>query len=149
MDAVYGHRVLIDPQGREVGRWFSPRRSCDDLRLQDLVPQETLFWRRRIWDRVGGVDPSFHFAVDWDLLLRFAGAGARIGRLPWFLGLFRIHPLQKSQARMEELGIPEMDRLRRRSLGRTPSREELDAGMQRAVVDSALLRSWMGRGWRM
>jgi glycosyltransferase involved in cell wall biosynthesis len=148
VDVVYGHRVLIDEAGREVGRWLAPRRSCDDLRMQDLIPQETLFWRKRIWDRVGGIDPRFQFALDWDLLLRFAAAGARISRLPWFLGLFRLHPHQKSQARLEEVGIPEMDRLRERSLGRPPLRAELVASMQRAQIDSTLLRTWMKRGWR-
>ncbi len=68
IDVVYGHRVLIDEQGSEVGRWVTPRPACDDLRLFDFVPQETLFWRRRIWDRVGGIDASFKFALDWDLL---------------------------------------------------------------------------------
>jgi hypothetical protein len=149
VDVVYGHRVLVDEAGREVGRWFAPRRSCDDLRLQDLIPQEALFWRKRIWDRVGGVDRSFQFAVDWDLLLRFTAAGARIARLPWFLGIFRLHPNQKSQARMDELGVPEMDRLRERSLGRAATREELVASMRRAQIDSTLLRRWMRRGWRI
>jgi hypothetical protein len=149
VDAVYGHRVLIDEEGREVGRWFAPRRSCDDLRLQDLIPQETLFWRKRIWDRVGGVDRSFQFAVDWDLLLRFTAAGARIVRLPWFLGIFRLHPNQKSQARMGELGGPEMDRLRERSLGHAPAPDELVASMRRAQIESTLLRKWMRRGWRI
>jgi glycosyltransferase involved in cell wall biosynthesis len=149
IDVVYGHRVLIDEDGREVGRWFAPRRSCDDLRFQDLIPQETLFWRKRIWDRVGGVDRSFQFSVDWDLLLRFTAAGARIARLPWFLGLFRLHPNQKSQARLVELGVPEMDRLRERSLGRVPLRAEIVARARRAQIDSTLLRRWMRRGWRI
>jgi hypothetical protein len=149
VDAVYGHRVLVDAAGREVGRWFAPRRACDNLRLHDLVPQETLFWRKRIWDRVGGIDPSFQFALDWDLLLRFEDAGARIARLPWFLGLFRIHPQQKSQAHLEQVGIPEMDRLRVRSLGRQPAPAELAASMQRAQIDSTVLRSCLRHGWRL
>jgi glycosyltransferase involved in cell wall biosynthesis len=149
VDVVYGHRVLIDERGNEVGRWLVPRRSCDDLRLFDLIPQETLFWRRRIYERAGGIDPSFGFAVDWDLLLRFAAAGARFERLPWFLGLFRLHPAQKSQALLEKVGIPEMDALRERNLGRAPARSELVAGMERAQLDSAVVAAWMRRGWRL
>ena len=149
VDAVYGHRVIIDDDGKEVGRWLSPRTACDDLRFQDLVPQETLFWRRRIWDRVGGIDRSFRFAMDWDLLLRFQAAGARIVRLPWFLGLFRVHPQQKSQAWMEKVGIPEMDALRARALGREPTDEELQTSMRRAQFDSALVYALWRRGWRV
>lgn len=149
VDVVYGHRVLIDEGGAEVGRWLVPRRSNDDLRLFDLIPQETLFWRRRIYQKVGGIDPSFGFAVDWDLLLRFAGAGARFERLPWFLGLFRLHPAQKSQALLEKVGIPEMDALRERNFGRTPARAESVAGMERAQLDSTVVGEWMRRGWRL
>jgi hypothetical protein len=149
VDVVYGHRVLIDDGGSEVGRWLVPRRPNDDLRLFDLIPQETLFWRRRIYERVGGIDASFGFAVDWDLLLRFAGAGARFERLPWFLGLFRLHPAQKSQALLEKVGIPEMDALRERNFGRTPPRADLVEGMERAQLDSTVVAEWMRRGWRL
>jgi hypothetical protein len=149
VDAIYGHRVLIDEADQEVGRWFSPRRTCDDLRLQDLVPQETLFWRRRVWDQVGGVDPAFQFALDWDLILRFEAAGARIVRLPWFLGLFRLHPRQKSHVHLEQVGIPEMDRLRVRTLGRQPTPAELGASMQRAQIDSTVVRACRRHGWRL
>ena len=75
VDVLYGHRVLVDEQSREIGRWFLPKHDPEVLRLNDFVPQETLFWRRRIWDRVGGIDPSYKFALDWDLLLRFQAAG--------------------------------------------------------------------------
>ena len=132
VDAVYGHRVLIDPAGNEVGRWLTPRQRSDDLRLVDHVPQETLIWRRRIWDRVGGINPAFQFALDWDLLLRFQAAGARVARLPWFLGGFRIHPQQKTTARMDQDGLPEMNALRLRTLGRAPSFTELHRATRRA-----------------
>jgi hypothetical protein len=148
IDALYGHRVLIDEDGAEVGRWFTPRTRCDDLRLQDLIPQETLVWRRRIWDRVGGIDPSFHFAMDWDLLLRFQAAGARFARVPRFLGQFRLHTRQKSQAELTQRGIPEMDLLRRRTLGREPTTEEMHCSMRRAQFDSALLLALWRRGVR-
>ena len=148
-DVVYGHRVVIDEAGREVNRWFTPRPAFDDLRTQDLIPQETLFWRRRIWDRVGGIDRSFRFAMDWDLLLRFHEAGARFARLPWFLGAFRLHPQQKSQAWMSDVGVPEMDRVRERALGRRPSAEALHASMRRAQFDSALVCALWQRNRRL
>jgi Glycosyl transferase family 2 len=149
VDAVYGHRVLIDSSGSEVGRWITPRQRSADLRLVDFVPQETLFWRKRIWDRVGGIDPSFRFALDWDLLLRFQAAGARMVRLPWFLGGFRIHAEQKTSARLEEDGIPEMNALRLRTLGHVPPFAEIHRVSRRAQVDSALVYALLQRGWRV
>ena len=149
VDVLYGHRILIDEEDREVGRWFTPRRRCDDLRLHDLIPQETLVWRRRVWDRVGGINPEFHFAMDWDLVLRFEAAGARFARVPCFLGAFRLHRRQKSQAEIETRGIPEMNRLRERSLGRKPTEAEMHVSMRRAQFESALLLALWQRGIRL
>jgi hypothetical protein len=115
VDVLYGHRIVVDEASREIARWFLPRHDADVLRLNDFVPQETLFWRRRIWDRVGGLDTSFKFAMDWDLLLRFDAAGARIVRVPYFLACFRVHPAQKTSAVMHNTGQREITLLRERT----------------------------------
>lgn len=36
------------------------------------LQQESTFWRKRLWDKVGGVDAAFKLAGDWDLWRRFA-----------------------------------------------------------------------------
>jgi hypothetical protein len=90
------------------------------------VPQETLFWRRRIWEKIGAqIDESYQFAMDWDLLLRLRDAGARFARVPRFLAAFRVHDLQKTTAQIADIGVKEMERLRRRCLGRQVSGEEV------------------------
>ena len=109
------------------------------LAFHDLILQETLFWRRRIWDRVGGIDPTLQFALDWDLLLRFQAAGARFARMPWFLGGFRIHARQKTQTQLERGRLARNHALRRRTSGPDPTADELHAAMRRAQVDSALV----------
>lgn len=119
VDVVYGHRILIDDEDREIGRWVLPAHDDEVLSWADFVPQETLFWRRTIWEKAGGqIDESFRFAMDWDLLLRLRDAGARMVRLPDFLGAFRIHEAQKTSAQINDVGMGEMARLRRRALGR-------------------------------
>jgi glycosyltransferase involved in cell wall biosynthesis len=124
VDAVYGHRFVIDERDRKVGSWILPRHSNRVLRLADYVPQETLFWRRRIWDAVGGLDQSFQYALDWDLLLRFRAAGARMVRVPRFLGAFRVHDQQKRLVD-SAVGVAEFMRLLRRIHGRELSRREV------------------------
>lgn len=126
VDVVYGNRLLIDENDREIGRWILPGHDSDVLSWADYVPQETLFWRRRIWDKVDGkVEESFRFAMDWDLLVRFRDAGARFGHIPQFLGAFRIHENQKTSAVINEIGHQEMNRIRERTLGRVPDRKEV------------------------
>lgn len=126
VDVVYGHRILVNEESQEIGRWFLPNHDAEVLRLYDFIPQETLFWRRRIWERVGGLDPSLKFALDWDLLLRFQAAGARIVRLPRFLGCFRAHAAQKTSAAMHQVGQAEIDLLRTRANGREIPPAELE-----------------------
>jgi FkbM family methyltransferase len=126
IDVVYGHRVLIDAEDFEIGRWVLPDHDDEILSWVDYVPQETLFWRRRAWELVGSqLDESFQFAMDWDLLLRFRDAGASFARLPRFLGAFRVHMDQKSTKEIGTKGFPEMDRLRKRCLGYKPSPVEI------------------------
>jgi glycosyltransferase involved in cell wall biosynthesis len=125
VDVVYGNRLLIDENDRQIGAWILPRHDDLALTLADFVPQETLFWRRRIWDAVGGrVDPDFGYALDWDLLLRFRDAGAKMVQLPRYLGAFRVHDDQKTTV-FELLGLDECARLRKRVHGRSVSLDEV------------------------
>lgn len=114
VDVIYGNRIIIDGEDREVARWIMPPHDPKTLEWIDYVPQETLFWRKRIWERAGGIDPTFQFALDWDLLMRFAASGARIVRLPHFLGSFRVHAHQKTSQQISSVGEEEMNRIRTR-----------------------------------
>jgi glycosyltransferase involved in cell wall biosynthesis len=127
VDVVYGHRIIIDAAGGEVGRWILPPHQDEALLWRDYIPQETLFWRRSLWDRVGGmVDENLQFALDWDLLLRFHRAGARFVRLPCFLGAFRVHPQQKTATHLHNVGAREVEQLQARYHGRTVSEPEIN-----------------------
>ena len=111
-DVVYGHRLVIDEADHQVGCWILPRHDDWMLDYADLVPQETMFWRRSAWEAAGGrLDTSYDYALDWDLLLRFVDAGARIVRLPLPLGGFRVHDLQKTTARLD-VGLGEIEAIR-------------------------------------
>jgi FkbM family methyltransferase len=144
VDAVYGHRYVIDDDDLHVGSWVLPPHDDEMLTLGDYVPQETLFWRRRIWERSGsGLDEQLQFAMDWDLLLRMRDAGATLVRLPRYLGAFRVHRDQKTQ-RLREQGEVECARLRERVHGRPVSPEEawarLAPYLRRHVVHHTLHR---------
>jgi len=140
VDVVYGNRLMIDGDDQEIGRWIMPGHDGNVLSWVDYVPQETLFWRRRLWDKVGGhIDESFCFAMDWDLLVRFRDAGAKFAHIPQFLGAFRVHSEQKTSAAINTVGFQEMDRIRERLLGRIPSQSEI----RRAVLPFLLKHIWI------
>jgi Glycosyl transferase family 2 len=70
LDIIYGHRICIDEGGMEIGRWLLPKHDREAIKWFNYIPQETMFWRRRVWDELGGLDETFRFAVDWDFILR-------------------------------------------------------------------------------
>lgn len=143
IDVIYGDRLLIDSNGDEIGRWLLPSHSDRILSWVDYVPQETLFWRRTLWERVGcHFDASYHFAMDWDLLVRFRDAGARFHHVPRLLGAFRVHAAQKTSSHMVDMGSEEMQRIRTRCLGYPPSKAS-----QRAAITPYVLRH-IARVWQ-
>ncbi len=41
-----------------------------------LTPrQEACFWRRSLYERVNGIDPTIQYAADYDLFLRMSSLG--------------------------------------------------------------------------
>ena len=146
IDVIYGYRILINENDQEVGRWIMPAHDSRILSWEDYIPQETIFWRRRIWEKAGGhIDESFRFALDWNMLVRFREAGARFVRLPRFLGGFRVHPRQKTSAEISNIGFQEMDRIRRQILGRVP----LPTEIKRAVRAYLLKHVVIDLAWRI
>ena len=63
----------------------------------DWFFQPEVLFTREIWERAGGyLKPHLFWAMDWDLWLRFALAGARIVRIPDVIGASRMHATQKT-----------------------------------------------------
>ena len=50
VDVIYGHRIIIDTDDKDVGRWVMPQHDAPSIEWIDYIPQETLFWRKRAWD---------------------------------------------------------------------------------------------------
>jgi GT2 family glycosyltransferase len=125
VDVIYGNRILVDDEDRLIGSWIMPPHQRGAYAWIDFVPQETMFWRRRLWEKVGGrLDDSMHFALDWSLIGRFASAGARMARIPRFLAAFRVHGAQKTSSMGTDAAKREADRVLAAMHNRSPCRVE-------------------------
>ena len=74
---VYGDANYINEDGRVIGRF--PAAQTDLIRLRRgyvHIPQQAAFFRADLWRAVGPLDPSFYFAMDYDLWVRLADAFA-------------------------------------------------------------------------
>jgi len=93
---VYGDANLISAEGYLLGKF--PARQTDYPRLRRgyvHIPQQASFFRTKLWKQVGPLDPSFYFAMDYDLWVRLA----KISRLAYYPRLwanFRLHGDAKS-----------------------------------------------------
>ena len=128
IDVIYGQRNCINKMGR-FGYCPPFRAFCEkSLYLSDYIAQECVFWRRGIFEKTGGyLDESFQFAMDYELWLRFLKHGAKFLSIEPFVGLFRSYEDQKSIARWESVGLPEIARLHEAYLGRIlPEKEMVD-----------------------
>jgi glycosyltransferase involved in cell wall biosynthesis len=94
---VYADTNYIDENGKTCGRF--PAAQTDYRRLRQgyvHIPQQASFFRADIWQKVGPLDVSFYFAMDYDLWVRIATL-APIKYLPgqtW--ANFRIHSSGKT-----------------------------------------------------
>ena len=62
------------------------------------VAQQTCFFRRSLYHKIGGLDRHWHCVLDTELWCRMFEAKAVWGHIPDYLGAFRIHGESKGTA---------------------------------------------------
>jgi glycosyltransferase involved in cell wall biosynthesis len=88
---VYGNANFIDSEGNIIGRFNSQQTSYRRLRRGGVyIPQQAAFWRGKLWQQVGPLDPDYYFAMDYDLWVRLARI-SQIHYLPRLWANFRLH----------------------------------------------------------
>ena len=143
---VYGDANLIDEHGSVLGRF--PARQTDYARLLQghvHIPQQASFFRADLWRQVGPLDPSFYFAMDYDLWVRLAKVSPLVYH-PALWANFRLHGQTKTLS-SDDRCYPEMLRVYRREGGKPWGRLALKARL-RPLVYAWLplkLRLWLRR----
>ncbi len=143
VDLIYGHRIYIDRFGLDTGRCVLPPHDPETLKWADYIPQETLFWRSRVWETVGPLDETFSFALDWDFILRAQTAGFCFRRVPRFLSCFRVHEQQKGVS-IFDVGEEEMNRVRAKYLSGVVGKYEIRRAIMGYLIRQMLVH-WMYR----
>jgi glycosyltransferase involved in cell wall biosynthesis len=114
---VYADCDFINEAGDVIGKFASRQTDYAKLRSGYVhIPQQTMFFRAKYWKELGPLDPSFYFAMDYDLWVRIAKQ-ASLHYLPgktW--ANFRIHTSSKTNVN-DERGWKEMLRVHYRDGG--------------------------------
>jgi glycosyltransferase involved in cell wall biosynthesis len=91
--------ILIDRDGKPLGRWRCPLPSGKELPsqlliqrllVQNFVAAPAPVFRRDAWLRCGGLDEKLWYTADWDIWLKLAGIGPVVYHDAATIG-FRIH----------------------------------------------------------
>ncbi len=90
VDVVYGDANYVDQGGELISRCVhvEPFDRERLFRYSDFIVQPAAFFRRRAYEAVGGVNPQFHWALDYDLWLKMAPK-VRFSYLPQVLANYR------------------------------------------------------------
>jgi len=144
---VYGDANLVDESGKVLGRF--PASQTDYYRLRKgyvHIPQQAAFFRASLWRQVGPLDPTFFFAMDYDLWVRLAKISA-LRYTPRLWANFRLHGRGKT-AVSDDRCWPEMLRVHYREGGSRFSPLVWKAKMRPWIYGwlPLSLRVWI-RGW--
>jgi len=113
---VYGDTHYIDENDRVIGDFPAMQTDLQKLRNGFVhIPQQAAFFRADSWKAVAPLDPSFYFAMDYDLWVRLAQVGPIVYHpRPW--ANFRLHRDAKTIA-ADDRCWPEMLRVHYRDGG--------------------------------
>ncbi len=119
-EMIFGDDLYVDEDGRVI---FFSRGYVKNLQNAMLYGgwtplQDACFWRRSLYERVGGIDPSLQYAADFDLFFRMALRG-RCQYVPLTFSAFRRHAGQKSISGSDAYQAERVN-LRRAVLDRLP-----------------------------
>ena len=114
---VYADCNFINEDDRVIGKFHAAQTDLRRLRAGYVhIPQQTMFFRAKYWKELGPLDPSFYFAMDYDLWTRLAAHAS----LKYLKGKtwanFRLHTSGKTVA-SDDRCWPEMLRVHYRDGG--------------------------------
>ena len=141
---IAGNQVCIDEQGRVLKCMRT--NGWHDWLYRHAVPHvngPSSFFRRELFEKVGGFDTSLHVCMDWDLWIRFMKAGARFHRIGGYLWAMRHWAGSKTQgdSRASEWHGAEVARMLAKNAFTITRGGVLKLRLWR-LLDGSYLRSW-------
>jgi glycosyltransferase involved in cell wall biosynthesis len=134
VEAVCGWSAIVDAEGRRLDVQVHPQPTRDVLLRRPRLAQETVYWRRSVWERLGPLDASLHLCMDREYWLRMAQAGVVPRLIRSFQAAYRVHDAQKGATRRAEADREYAEILRR---------------VHGPDADAEALRRGLPLGWRL
>ena len=118
IDAVFGNTLWIDEASQPLREQREiPFNRFIWMYTYNYIPGMSMFWRKDIYDKVGGLNSEFNLAMDADLWIRFAEVGY-IGHVQKIWSRMRFYPEQKNRSLRDQSDAEDL-RIRSRYWGTT------------------------------
>jgi glycosyltransferase involved in cell wall biosynthesis len=102
-DALTAYHVRMDADSRIISMHRIPGESPSWARWgMHHVNQQTCFFKRSLYERVGPIDFKLHCVLDMELWARMFDAGSKWGHIPKYLAGFRQHAAAKNSSWLAE-----------------------------------------------
>jgi len=110
---VYGDRLIINELSEIIDIQYAPAYLTPlHWAKGQYVGQESCFWRKSVYDKVGGLDPELFFVMDYDLLVRMSKI-TKFKKISKYIGGYREHADTKS-SNYESIRRTEMELVKKR-----------------------------------
>ena len=147
LQLLYGDYILSYQDGHEVPK---PKISFNFnicLHAYLMIPQPSSFWRASLYKKVGGLNPEYQHAFDYDFFLRVGYAlrnePGSIKHVRKFLSKFRVHDASKSVSEIPSFK-PELRRIKQQfGVSKYRSLRKIRSNFELA---HAVWRFWFERG---
>jgi glycosyltransferase involved in cell wall biosynthesis len=98
VDIVFSDYIYIDQNGHYLKTRKEPRFHYSTyLWAGDCFHANCAgFFRRKVFDRIGELDETLQFGMDYEFYLRAGKAGVRFGHVRTYWGAYRLHQASKS-----------------------------------------------------
>lgn len=113
VDLIFGNIYFIDESDKRIGELRFTEFDFNTLIYEGgNLHQTGTFWKKRIYDKVGGLNSNYKFCMDYDFFCRVAKVG-KLCHMRDFLANFRMHANAKSST-ISHIGCKEHKEIMRR-----------------------------------
>ncbi|MFC1593791.1 glycosyltransferase family 2 protein [Candidatus Omnitrophota bacterium] len=92
LDVVFGDKVLVDENDNYLFEFkYVPFSLGSLVHEGNIIVNESAFWKRSLFDKVGYIDEQWYFSMDYEFFLRLGLAKVNFKHIPEFFGAMHYH----------------------------------------------------------